>query len=125
MKIMKKMYVFFLNFRKKRFIYKELQKKNKDFNGDTIRNKEKIRILTESIFRSAKIVENDIFQSKDSEEKYNDDKLFNDLKNVISKHYSDKETELVKKIKILEADIQRKNTENTKLKNEISKAIKR
>lgn len=142
MKTIKKIYVFFLNFRKKRFIRKELQKKFKKLNGSVgtgntlfgiseyskTRNNKKLKILTEAIFKSAKIVESDIFQSKDRDQKYNDEKLFNDLKNVIVKHYSDKETELVKKLKEklieLETDIRRKNIENSKIKNKISKVIK-
>lgn len=136
MKTIKRIYVFFLNFRKKRFIRKELQKKFKELNGSggntlfgiseysKTRNNKKLKILTEAIFKSAKIVESDIFQSKDRDQKYNDEKLFNDLKNVIAKHYSDKETELVKKLKELETDIRRKNIKNSKLKNKISKVIK-
>lgn len=103
-----KIRIFITNYRKKRFIRKELAKKYKQFKPTGIMGKlnpttnipreRRIQELTESIYHASKIVKKQVDEQTTAVSNHSKEALLNKLKNVIDNHYGeiDKENQELK-----------------------------
>ena len=111
MKIFKNIKQGIVNYFKKRYIRKELKNKflskQKELNEYGLN---KLNRLTESLFKTSKIVKNEMLEKERKKLEYENETLFNEMKRVIDKHYGEKE-EILK-------------NENLKLINELKKKDK-
>ena len=121
MNILKNIKQFFADFFKKKYIRKELKLKFKHYKKDTNKhNRERLDLLTDSLFRASKIVKKEILENERKCLENENELLFGDIKNIIDKHYKDREDSLKKENIKLEKKIVEKDKVINKIKEKIS-----
>lgn len=129
-----KIRTFIINYRKKRFIRKELAKKYKQFKPTgvfgklnpmtSIPRERRIEELTESIFHASKIVKKQVDEQTMAVSNHSKEALLNKLKSVIDNHYGeiDRENQKLKmKLKESASTANKYREQNKKIKETLKK----
>ena len=126
--MIKKIIIFFKNWRRKRLIRLHIREKYKQYKpiNNILRSyppnrtqKRRIDDLTESIFKASRIVEREINEERELIEGKTQELLLDKLKNVIDQHYNEIEKEnnkLKSEISKLDSKLKTERKRNTQIK---------
>jgi len=124
MKMLKKIRQFIADFLKKRYIRKELESNFEYYNKDmNKRNRDRLDVLTNSLFHSSKITKTEVLDAERKRLEHQNELLFGDIKNVIDKHYKDREETLKTENSKLERKLIEKEKTINKIKEKISTVV--
>ena len=117
MKTLTKLKNWWLDYRKRKYIHKELTAKFNQFHS---KNKNYINVLTEALLKASHVVKADVLETERIKIQHENELFYADVKKLIDKHYQKKEKELDKEKKKLLFKIREKDEKLNTLRKKVA-----